>query len=194
MLAELRRALPGVRSLCGRAEAIPLPEASVDAVVAGQAMHWFDMRLAAPEISRVLVPGGVLAGPWNVDDDREEWVAGFDAVSGGTARATLTSWRTAGEEARVAQREVPEMFESPERAEFPHGQRRTADSLVATIATHSRLLVMPEAERAQILDQIRAYLSACPETSSGEFILPMVTGVLRTIRRRAGEGPPTVRT
>jgi hypothetical protein len=75
------------------------------------------------------------------------------------------------------------MFESPERAEFPHGQRRTAESLVATIATHSRLLVMPEAERAKILDQIRAYLSACPETSSGEFTLPMVTGVLRTIRR-----------
>jgi SAM-dependent methyltransferase len=183
MLAEFRRALPGVRSLSGRAEAIPLPDASIDAVVAGQAMHWFDMKLAAPEIARVLVPGGVLAGLWNVDDDREEWVAGFDAVSGGTARATLTSWRTAGEEARVAQREVPDLFEPPERAEFPHGQRRTVDSLVATIATHSRLLVMPEAERAQILNQIRAYLSARPETSSGEFTLPMVTGVLRAIRR-----------
>jgi hypothetical protein len=36
------------------------------------------------------------------------------------------------------------------------GHRRTADSLVATIATHSRLLVMPDAERAQLLDQIRA--------------------------------------
>jgi SAM-dependent methyltransferase len=183
MLAEFRRALPGVRSLSGRAEAIPLPDASVDAVVAGQAMHWFDMTLAAPEIARVLVPGGVLSGLWNVDDDREEWVAGFDAVSGGTARATLTSWRTAGEEARVAQHEVPGLFEPPERAEFLHGQRRTVDSLVATVATHSRLLVMPEAERALILDQIRAYLSTCPETSSGEFTLPMVTGVLRAIRR-----------
>lgn len=182
MLAEFRRTLPGVRSLSGRAEAIPLPDASVDAVLAGQAMHWFDMKLAAPEIARVLVPRGVLAGLWNVDDDREEWVAGFDAVSGGTARATLTSWRTAGEEARVAQREVPDLFGLPERAEFPHGQCHTVDSLVATIATHSRLLVMPEAERAQILGQIRAYLSTHPETSSGEFTLPLVTGVLRTIR------------
>ena len=83
----------------------------------------------------------------------------------------------------MAQREVPGLFEPPERAEFPHGQRRTVDSLVATVATHSRLLVMPEAERALILDQIRAYLSTCPETSSGEFTLPMVTGVLRAIRR-----------
>jgi SAM-dependent methyltransferase len=146
-------------------------------------MHWFDMSLAAPEIARVLVPGGVLAGLWNTDDDREEWVAGLAEVSGGTARATLSSWRTAGEEARVAQREPPELFEPPERAEFRHGQRRTADSLVAAIATHSRLLVMPDAERAQLLDQILAYLSSRPETSSGEFTLPMVTGVLRAIRR-----------
>jgi hypothetical protein len=125
----------------------------------------------------------VLAGLWNTDDDREEWVAGLAAASGGTARATLSAWRTAGEEARVAQRDLPELFGPPERAEFPHSQRRTADSLVATVATHSRLLVMPDAERAQLLDQIRAYLRARPETSSGEFILPMVTGVLRMIRR-----------
>src|SRR5579864_257042 len=83
MLAELRRTLPGVRSLSGRAEAIPLPGASVDAVVAGQAMHWFDMSLAAPEIARVLVRGGVLAGLWNTDDDRAEWVAGLTEISGG---------------------------------------------------------------------------------------------------------------
>jgi SAM-dependent methyltransferase len=183
MLAELRSALPGVRSLSGRAEAIPLPDASFEAVLAGQAMHWFDMSLAAPEIARVLVPGGVLAGLWNADDDREEWVAGYAAASGGNARVTLTSWRTSSEQARVAQRDTPAEFGSPERAEFPHGQRRTAESLVATIATHSRLLVMPEAERAQLLAQVRAYLSTRPETSSGEFTLPMVTGVLRLIRR-----------
>src|SRR5260370_699345 len=90
MLAEFRRALPGVRSVPGRAEAIPLPDASVDAVLAGQAMHWFDLDLAAPEIARVLVPGGVLAGLWNADDDREEWVAGFDAASGRAAMATVS--------------------------------------------------------------------------------------------------------
>ena len=183
MLAELRRSLPGVRALPGRAEAIPLPDAAVDAVLAGQAMHWFDMRLAAPEIARVLVPGGVLAGLWNSDDDRVEWVAGLDRVSQVSARATLSRWRAAGDEARVAQSDLQDLFGPIERAEFPHGQRRTVDSLVATIATHSRLLVMPEAERARLLAEIRAYLTGRPETSAGEFTLPLVTGVLRTTRQ-----------
>ena len=71
MLTELRRALPAVRARAGSAEAIPLPDASVDAVLAGNALHWFDMAVAAPEIARVLAPGGVLAGLWNVLDDRE---------------------------------------------------------------------------------------------------------------------------
>jgi ubiquinone/menaquinone biosynthesis C-methylase UbiE len=58
MLTELSRALPAVRALPGSAEALPLPDASVDAVLAGHALHWFDMDVAGPEIARVLVPGG----------------------------------------------------------------------------------------------------------------------------------------
>jgi SAM-dependent methyltransferase len=77
MLAELRRALPGVRALPGSAEAVPLPDASVDAVLAGHSMHWFDMDVAGPELARVLVGGGILAGLWNAIDDRVDWVAGL---------------------------------------------------------------------------------------------------------------------
>lgn len=41
MRTELRRALPAVRSLPGSADAIPLRDGSVDAVLAGNALHWF---------------------------------------------------------------------------------------------------------------------------------------------------------
>ncbi|MER5610982.1 methyltransferase domain-containing protein [Streptomyces sp. NPDC002215] len=84
MLAELRRSLPAVRALQGSAESIPLPDASVDAVLAGNAMHWFDMAVAGPEIARVLAPGGILAGLWNLMDDRVDWIAGL-ALAGGSA-------------------------------------------------------------------------------------------------------------
>lgn len=185
MLAELRRTLPDVRALAGSAEAIPLPDSSVDSVVAGNAMHWFDMAVAGPEIARVLAPGGVLAGLWNVVDDRVDWVAGLAAVSGSAAigpRDTPASWRAA-----TATMHLPKTgearFGSPEQAEFPHGQRRTADSLVATLATRAGMLVMPERERTETLDRIRAYLASRPETADGEFTLPMLTCVLRVRRR-----------
>jgi len=182
MLAELRRALPAVRALPGSAEAIPLPDSSVDAVLAGQAMHWFDMAVAGPEIARVLVPGGVLAGLWNVIDDRVDWVADFDRVSGNAAVATLSSWRAETADAHVPGIEQAGPFGPPEQAEFPHGQRRTAESLVATLATHSRLLVMPDQERESTLSRMRAFLATRPETAGGEFTLPLVTGVLRIPR------------
>jgi SAM-dependent methyltransferase len=182
MLSELRRTLPAVRALAGSAEAIPLPEASVHAVLAGNAMHWFDMGVAGPEIARVLEPGGVLAGLWNVFDDRVDWVAGLEQVGGSAAigpRDTFSNWRAATSEAHLPRDGSIARFGSAEQAEFPHGQCRTADSLVATFGTKAGILVMPEPEREALLGRIRAYLAGRPETARGEFTLPMLTGVLR---------------
>ncbi|MER7466440.1 class I SAM-dependent methyltransferase [Streptomyces sp. NPDC097981] len=185
MLTELRRSLPAVRALPGSAEAIPLPDASVDAVLAGNAMHWFDMAVAGPEIARVLAPGGILAGLWNLMDDQVEWVAGLVRVGGTAAigpRDTPTSWRAATAGMHLPKTGVGPRFGSPEQTEFPHGQRRTADSLVATIATRAGMLVMPEQEREATLGRIRGFLTGRPETGRGEFTVPMVTGVLRVRR------------
>lgn len=178
MLAELRRGQPGVRSLPGKAEDIPLPDASVDAVLCGQAAHWFDMDLALPEIARVLTPGGVFAGLWNLDDDREEWVAGLSRVCG--LSSTLSSWMAEPHD-WPGPATGSELFRPAGHAEFEHGQLRTADSLVATIATHSRQLVMDPGERRLLLDRVRDYLRSRPEIALGEFRVPMLTGVLRSV-------------
>ena len=81
MLAEFQREFGSVRSLPGTAEDIPLPSASFDAVLVGQAMHWFDLDRAIPEIARVLTPSGVLGALWNVDDDRGSWVEMLAQIS-----------------------------------------------------------------------------------------------------------------
>ncbi|HEY3529688.1 MAG TPA: class I SAM-dependent methyltransferase [Nocardioides sp.] len=185
MLAELHRRLPNVPARSGSAEAIPLADASVDAVVAGNAMHWFDMAFAGPEIARVLVPGGILSGLWNVLDDRIDWVAELRRVSGSEAigpRDTPDSWRAETATAHLPANGATARFGTPEQAEFPHGQRRTADSLVETLATRAGMLVMPEREREARLGQIRAFLASRPETAASEFELPMLTCVLRTRR------------
>jgi len=185
MLTELRRALPAVRALPGSAEAVPLPDASIDAVLAGHALHWFDMDVAGPEIARVLEPDGILAGLWNVFDNRVDWVAGLERVSGSAAigpRDTFSSWRAEMAEAHLPNIGSVAQFGSPEQAAFPHGQRRTADSLVATLATKAGMLVMPEQEQEATLGRIRSFLASRPETARGEFTLPMLTGVLRVRR------------
>ena len=187
MLSELRRADPAVEAVRGSAESIPLPDGSVDAVVAGNAMHWFDMAVAGPEIARVLAPGGVLAGLWNVFDDRVGWIAGLERVSGPAAigaRDTLRDWRSQTAGLRRPGDGSITWFGEPGVAEFPHGQQRTADSLVATLATKAGMLVLPPPERAAALRRIRAHLANRRETADGEFILPMLTGVLR-LRRLA---------
>ena len=59
---DAMRALIGdAEVLAGAAEAIPLPDASVDGVFVGEAFHWFDAVDAISEIARVLRPRSGLA-------------------------------------------------------------------------------------------------------------------------------------
>jgi len=53
------------RQQAGSAESTGLPAASVDAVVAAQAFHWFDAAAARAEFLRILRPGGLVALIWN---------------------------------------------------------------------------------------------------------------------------------
>jgi ubiquinone/menaquinone biosynthesis C-methylase UbiE len=81
MRAELARRLPEIGVLHGSAEQIPAEEGTVDAVLVGQAFHWFDPDRALPEIARVLRPGGVLATIGNTEDDSVGWVAELAAAT-----------------------------------------------------------------------------------------------------------------
>jgi hypothetical protein len=118
-------------------------------------------------------------------DDQVEWVAGLARVSGSPAigpRDTPANWRTETADMHLPKTGAAARFGSPEQAEFPHGQHRTAGSLVATLATRAGMLVMPEEEREATLGRIRTYLADRPETAHGEFTLPMLTSVLRVRR------------
>jgi len=97
-------------------------------------------------------------------------------------RDTLSRWRAETAGAHLPGTGLVARFGSPETAEFPHGQRRTAGSLAATLATKAGMLVMPEQEQEATLGRIRAFLASRPETARGEFTLPMLTGVLRVRR------------
>ncbi|NIH86785.1 methyltransferase domain-containing protein [Amycolatopsis granulosa] len=180
MRAEFGRHHPDVPILDGTAELIPLPGSSVDAVLAGQAFHWFDAEAALTEIARVLRPGGVVAGLWNGNDESVPWVAELARVAGFASRA----------------RSVANLVEHPafgpvEETAFPHAHRRTPESLVETISTHSYLLVADAAERAAARARMLDFLRTHPATTGGEFDLPLVTTVRRAVRRDAGRSRNT---
>jgi SAM-dependent methyltransferase len=186
MLAELRARLPGVAALAGRAEDIPLPDASVDAVLAGQAAHWFDLNHAVPEIARVLTHGGVVAGLWNVDDDRVDWVAGLHRVTGRENVASFSAFTARNEEPAsswLGTAASSRLFRRHSRAWFGHAQVRTAESLIETIRTHSVFLTMEPDRRETELARVREYLAGTAQTASGEFSLPICTYAARAVCR-----------
>ena len=78
MRAILARHIGADRALAGRAEALPLPDASVDGAVCSDAWHWFDGARAADELARVVRPGGgvvvcVTHPRWYGSDDAPHW-------------------------------------------------------------------------------------------------------------------------
>jgi ubiquinone/menaquinone biosynthesis C-methylase UbiE len=175
MLAELAKRMPEAETLPGTAEDIPLPDASVDAVLVGQAFHWFDVPKALAEIGRVVTPGGVLGALWNYEDTRVGWVAQFEEL---VRAQTNRTWAPPN-----LMPDSHPLFEPFEREIFDHTFQRTAESLAATMSTQSHMLVATDEDRQATLDRIMAYLLDRPETRYGEFELPLRTQVLRARRR-----------
>lgn len=170
MLAELTTAIPGVTALTGSAEDIPLPDADVDAVLAGQVLHWVDGARAYPEIARVLRPGGVVAGLWNSDELR--WI---EKVSqGDTSQEEPFEWRGYF---------PADLFTDEAQRSFANPQQHTIDSLMSTIATHSAYLRLDEVQRAARLSSTRAALLHVFGDSTRTFEIPARTYVIRAVKR-----------
>lgn len=180
MLAQLRSQFPAARALSGSAEEIPLPDRSVDAVLAGQALHWFDMSRALPQIARVLRPGGTLAALWNADDDRVEWVRELQGLYRDAGSPSLKRRRE--DVAHFPETQFGPSFGPAQSREFSHHQRLTAQSLLDLLQTHSKMIVMPAAQRTAVLAEVRDYLARLPQAAAGEFDLPLVTVALRAVR------------
>jgi len=173
MRARLARSTPGTAPLAGSAEAIPLPDGDVDAVIAGQAYHWFDPEPAHREIARVLRPGGVFAPIWNMRDESVPWLAELTRIAEGA------HGQDSGVHDGWLERDFGPEFGPIERALFRHEVLMTADSLVKLMATRSYYLTAPPEQQAGIEAGIRALAAGLP----GTFPLPYITVAYRSARR-----------
>ncbi|MGY1591103.1 class I SAM-dependent methyltransferase [Geodermatophilus sp. SYSU D00708] len=173
MLAELRARHPEVAGLVGGAENVPLPDAAVDAVVAGQAAHWFQPVPAAAEMRRVLRPGGVVGLVWNTRDEQVPWVGALGEVLTAESRDHEADQRVVEEFAR-------ELGARVERFRSGVVQRVAPQQVVDGIATRSYVATMDDARRAAFLAEVRAVLDTHPDTRGRDLVeLPYRTDAYR---------------
>lgn len=150
MRAVLERVVPEATALDGTAEALPVADGSVDAVVVASAFHWFDATAAAAEFHRVLRPGGRLALLWNrrrLDQALQEAV---DEVIGRyrrrPPRPSREGWREPLESSGL--------FEPAAEREVPFEQVLDADRFVDRFTSISYVAALPDRERQAVVERL----------------------------------------
>jgi SAM-dependent methyltransferase len=170
MRASLAASLPEVRALAGTAEAIPLPDDSVDAITVAQAWHWVDPERATAEAARVLRPGGTLGLIWNRRDERVGWMARLSQVMG-TDGAEMIDMATV---------EIGPPFGPTERFVTDWTRPMDVDLLVEMASSRSYVITATARRRREILDGVRRLVENDPHLGT-EFDFPYRTYCFRAM-------------
>lgn len=166
MRERLVAANADVMALAGDAERIPLPDASLDAVLCAQSFHWFATGAALAEIRRVLKIGGALGLVWNVRDESVAWVAALTEImapyEGDTPRFASGAWRkpfpAPGFSPLVERRFAHVQVGPPERV------------IVDRVLSTSFIAALPTAEREGVAEQVRALIAATPSLAGRDEV------------------------
>jgi SAM-dependent methyltransferase len=177
MRSVLAEQVPGIRALMGRGESIPLPDGSVDAVIASSSWHWMEPVATLSEVGRVLVPRGVLGALWSGPDPEGPFLAQARALLAGRrgprddpAQGVGASEQPQAEFADLimgdASRpsstlEIPVgmPFEPPEHEVFTWDLALDADDLIGLLGTFSWIITMPEDTRRAVIAEARRLLA-----------------------------------
>ncbi len=181
MRRVLHRLLPSVDLLAGMAEAIPLADGCADAVVVGQAFHWFRVPAALEEIARVLRPHHALALVWNRRDATVPWMKALGEVLRAHEAKESTSGRSEAWKASIS---GDARFSPLESATLAYAPWSTPDALIARTLSVSFVALLPPEEKAAVADEIRAIIEGEPSIAHRpEFPVPYRTEVYATRRR-----------
>ena len=163
-------AVPGVPVVAAVAEALPVSDASLDAITVAQAFHWFDPERAFDEFARVLRPRGRLGLIWNARDRSSDWVNEVWSIMDRVEKRA--PWRDHEQGDSAAPR--PRGGFGPLHAEtFRHEQSITPEGVVDRVASVSHVAVLPPAERRRVLDEVRGVLADHPDARGrSELRLP----------------------
>jgi SAM-dependent methyltransferase len=177
MRAVLAARCPEAEVLEGRGEDIPLPDASVDAVVISAAWHWLDPERAVPEITRVLRAGGTLGVIWISRDVRVPWVAEFNALARESREADRPP--EGGRRRREVTFPPGTPMSPPEERRFEFSLPMTSEQLVGLLGTYSGVITLEPEQRAEFSRQVTAFLDRQPWD---QVDLPMICRCMRSTR------------
>lgn len=167
MRAVLAERVPGVEIMHGVAEALPLPDATADAVTCAQAFHWFANSQAIAELHRVLKPGGCLALIWNSRDMADPLQRQLEDLLAPLRQEVIAQL----EETWRAPLEQSPLFGPLEEARFRIEQAMTVEGVCDRVTSTSFVAAMEPDEREALLERVRALVAGRDEP----FAFPYVT-------------------
>lgn len=167
MRATFRTVLPDTPLMASTAEALALRDASIDALLVAQAWHWFDHDRASREAARVVRRGGGLGLVWNARDRSVSWVDEVWSIMDRVEKHA--PWRNHEEWRDSAARPTPG-FSNQRMAQFQHEQQISPEGVVQRMASVSHVAVLPERERAEVLDEVRHVLATNPATAGRDVV------------------------
>ncbi len=179
MRAKLDDSLGRVIARDGSAERIPLAGGEADAVVAGQAYHWFNRDLAHDEIARVLRAGGVFAPVWNERDERVDWLKRLSEITDGIQDDTKVDERHLDDELGFGPKFTP-----VEQATFPFVRTSDEQMLVELMQSRSYYLSGTAEQQQRMTGEIHQLVREHPDLAGRtDFPLPYVTYAYRAYKR-----------
>jgi len=164
MRSILKQRVAGLSVVAATAEALPFPDAAVDALVVGNAFHHFDAEQAFEEARRVLRHGGVLALFWAraaPDAFDDPIIRRINEV-----RNKRTNRSPIAEAYRSWFALPPPTpgFTPFERRRFSVSHVIPSQRYVDLYATSSDIAALPDRERVDLLAEMRSLADELPET------------------------------
>ncbi|MDR2619695.1 MAG: class I SAM-dependent methyltransferase [Propionibacteriaceae bacterium] len=141
-------AVPGIRSVVARAEALPFATYGIGTVVAYQSLNRFAPGLAMPELARVLHPQGHIAVCYFVRDDSVPWVKRLVAMMREINPNAMSSDDLAQHQALTTSKYFP----NPENKDFRVWMPISRTDLLAMIARQPEVGALSTTERNKLLD------------------------------------------
>ena len=166
MLAHLSSALPGIATAMATADALPVADGSVDALICATAFHWFATPQVLAEFRRVLRPGGTIGLIWNVRDVSVPWVRQLsditDRYQEDAPRQRSQAWR--------------EVFPAPGFTPLHETVMRydhvgaPEDVIVGRTLSTSFIAALPDSRRDDVIAEVRTLIATTPELAGRDTV------------------------